>query len=83
MQSCSVRTPTTLYSRVPSGRTSRPSITPGAEGTPHTEADIEAIGEQSRANNKRLDLTGTLMAFGGLFYQVLEGPAEVVDEVYD
>jgi hypothetical protein len=60
-----------------------PSITPGAEGTPHTEADIEAIGEQSRANNKRLDLTGMLMAFGERFYQVLEGPAEVVDEVYD
>jgi adenylate cyclase len=49
---------------------------------PHTEADIEAIGEQSRANNERLDLTGMLMASGGLFYQVLEGPAEAVDEVY-
>jgi hypothetical protein len=50
---------------------------------PHTEADIQAIGEQSRANNDRLDLTGMLMASGGLFYQVLEGPAEAVDEVYD
>jgi hypothetical protein len=49
---------------------------------PHTEADIEAIGEQSRANNEQLDLTGMLMASGGLFYQVLEGPAEAVDEVY-
>lgn len=49
---------------------------------PHTEADIEAIGEQSRANNERLDLTGVLMASGGLFYQVLEGPADAVDEVY-
>jgi adenylate cyclase len=49
---------------------------------PHTEADIEAIGGQSRANNERLDLTGMLMASGGLFYQVLEGPAEAVDEVY-
>jgi hypothetical protein len=48
----------------------------------HTEADIEKIGEQSRANNQRLDLTGMLMASGGLFYQVLEGPAEAVDEVY-
>lgn len=49
---------------------------------PHTEADIKAIGEQSRSNNQRLDLTGMLMASGGLFYQVLEGPAETVDEVY-
>jgi hypothetical protein len=50
--------------------------------TAHTEADIQKIGEQSRANNQRLDLTGMLMASGGLFYQVLEGPAEAVDEVY-
>ena len=43
---------------------------------------IEHIGEQSRANNERLGLTGLLMASGGIFYQVLEGPAEHVDEVY-
>ena len=49
---------------------------------PHSEADIEAIGVQSRANNERLGLTGFLMASGGLFYQVLEGPAEAIDEVY-
>jgi hypothetical protein len=50
--------------------------------SPLSEADIEAIGEQSRCNNERLDLTGLLMASGGLFYQVLEGPDEAVDEVY-
>lgn len=50
--------------------------------SPLSEADIQAIGEQSRRNNERLDLTGVLMASGGLFYQVLEGPAEAVDEVY-
>jgi hypothetical protein len=49
---------------------------------PHTEADIKEIGDQSRANNEKLGLTGMLMASGGLFYQVLEGPAEAVDEVY-
>ena len=48
----------------------------------HSEADIEEIGRQSRANNERLGLTGLLMASGGLFYQVLEGPSEAVDEVY-
>ena len=51
--------------------------------SPLSEADIAAIGEQSRSNNERLGLTGVLMASGGLFYQVLEGPAEVVDEVYN
>jgi hypothetical protein len=50
--------------------------------SPLSEADIQAIGEQSRRNNERLDLTGVLMASGGLFYQVLEGPDEAVDEVY-
>ncbi len=49
---------------------------------PMSEDAIEAIGEQSRANNESLGLTGILMASGGLFYQVLEGPAEAVDEVY-
>ncbi|HSO24054.1 MAG TPA: BLUF domain-containing protein [Chondromyces sp.] len=50
--------------------------------SPLSEADIQAIGEQSRRNNERLGLTGVLMASGGLFYQVLEGPDEAVDEVY-
>ena len=49
---------------------------------PLSEEAIRAIGEQSQANNERLGLTGVLMASGGLFYQVLEGPAEAVDEVY-
>ncbi len=50
--------------------------------SPLSEADVQAIGEQSRRNNERLGLTGVLMASGGLFYQVLEGPDEAVDEVY-
>ena len=50
--------------------------------SPLSEADIQAIGEQSQRNNERLGLTGVLMASGGLFYQVLEGPDEAVDEVY-
>lgn len=49
---------------------------------PMSAAAVEAIGEQSRANNERLGLTGILMASGGLFYQVLEGPPQAVDEVY-
>ena len=44
---------------------------------------IEEIGEQSKRNNERVGVTGVLMASGGLFYQVLEGPEEAVDEVYE
>ncbi len=43
---------------------------------------IEQIGELSRKNNESLGLTGLLMSSGGIFYQVLEGPAEAVDDVY-
>lgn len=43
---------------------------------------IEEIGAQSQKNNASMDLTGLLMSSGGLFYQVLEGPAEAVDDVY-
>ena len=49
---------------------------------PLSEEAIEQIGEQSQRNNDRLGLTGLLMSSGGLFYQILEGPAEAVDEVY-
>lgn len=49
---------------------------------PLDSAGIEAIGEQAARKNRELGLTGLLMASGGLFYQVLEGPAEAVDEVY-
>ena len=50
--------------------------------TPLDSTAIAAIGEQASRNNQRLGLTGLLMTSGGLFYQVLEGPPEAVDEVY-
>lgn len=49
---------------------------------PLDSTGIAAIGEQASRNNQRLGLTGLLMTSGGLFYQVLEGPAEEVDAVY-
>jgi hypothetical protein len=51
-----------------------------AEGT--TAEDIEAIAAQSADNNAKLGITGILLTGGGLFFQILEGPAEVVDGVY-
>jgi len=50
--------------------------------SPLSAQAIEEIGEQSKRNNERLDLTGLLMASGGMFYQVLEGPPQAVDDVY-
>jgi len=51
-----------------------------AEGT--TAKDIEGIAAQSADNNTKLGITGILLTGGGLFFQILEGPAEAVDAVY-
>lgn len=39
--------------------------------------------EQSREINKSLDITGMLLYAGGNFIQLLEGPKESVEEIYD
>ena len=41
-----------------------------------TNADIEQIGEISEINNARDQLTGALLCYNGVFYQILEGPRE-------
>jgi hypothetical protein len=50
--------------------------------TPMTARDIERIAAQSAANNKKAGVTGLLMATGGVFFQVIEGPDEAVSELY-
>jgi len=50
---------------------------------PMTAEEIEEIGSRATEKNRDLGLTGLLMASGGLFYQVLEGPPEEVDRIYD
>jgi len=50
--------------------------------TPMTARDIERIAAQSAANNRKLGITGLLIASGGVFFQVIEGPAAAVDEIY-
>jgi hypothetical protein len=50
---------------------------------PVSEDDISAILLKSRANNRRLGLTGALMYRGERFIQILEGPDEVVRERFD
>lgn len=47
------------------------------------KAEIEGITEQAARNNAAHDVTGVLMTSGGLFFQILEGPIDAVDEIYD
>jgi hypothetical protein len=42
------------------------------------DADLATLLMNSRANNRRLDLTGFLRHKDGTFLQLLEGPADVV-----
>jgi hypothetical protein len=49
---------------------------------PFSESELAELGEVSASNNKELGVTGVLMTSGGVFFQILEGPAEAVDQVY-
>ena len=49
---------------------------------PFSESELEKLGDLSARNNKELDVTGVLMTSGGIFFQILEGPEEAVDQVY-
>jgi hypothetical protein len=46
------------------------------------EYDIPALLERARMANAERDLTGMLLYIDGSFFQVLEGDAAAVDEVY-
>jgi hypothetical protein len=48
--------------------------------------DLEEFAQllqAARENNARLDLTGMLLHAEGTFFQVLEGPPDVVEALYD
>lgn len=47
-----------------------------------TEGELDRLGQQAAAKNEQLGVTGVLMASGGLFFQVIEGPAEAVDGLF-
>jgi len=49
---------------------------------PMDERELQSLGEAAAEKNQQNDITGFLMVSGGLFYQVLEGPEENVDEIY-
>ena len=45
--------------------------------------DIDEIVQTSQKNNPKRRITGMLVASGDLFYQLLEGPREEIDSLYD
>ena len=45
--------------------------------------DIDQIVETSQRNNPGRKITGMLLASGDLFYQLLEGPSEQIDLLYE
>lgn len=49
---------------------------------PLTEKELESLGQQAAAKNTELGVTGILMASGGMFYQVIEGPPEAVNGLF-
>ena len=49
---------------------------------PLAEGELTELGEQAAEKNRELGVTGVLMASGGVFYQVLEGPSAAVDDLY-
>ena len=44
--------------------------------------ELDAILEQSRRNNEKVDVTGILLHYAGTFFQVLEGEEDVVEKLY-
>lgn len=49
---------------------------------PFSESELQELGEVSAKNNQSAGVTGVLMTSGGVFFQILEGPAEAVDRIY-
>ncbi|MBK4730696.1 BLUF domain-containing protein [Oxynema sp. CENA135] len=49
---------------------------------PLSPKEVEEIGQVSRRNNQRDGITGVLLCSGGIFFQILEGEAEKIDNLY-
>ncbi len=44
--------------------------------------EIEELASQAAKKNAENEITGVLMAKGGLFFQIIEGPEENIDELF-
>jgi hypothetical protein len=49
---------------------------------PLNRDEIAQLADDAAERNRSLGVTGMLMSSGGIFYQVLEGPIEVVDDLF-
>ncbi len=49
---------------------------------PMTPADVRHIVEAAQRHNATIGVTGILLAFGGVFMQVLEGPTDTVQALF-
>ena len=47
-----------------------------------SDQKIEDLASQAAKNNARNDITGILMAKGGIFFQIIEGPEENIDKLF-
>jgi len=47
-----------------------------------THVEVEELGLRAARRNEELGVTGLLMTGGGLFFQILEGPREAVDQLW-
>lgn len=45
--------------------------------------EIDRLVTEAEENNKKLDITGILIASGQMFFQVIEGPGHHVDMLYE
>ena len=50
---------------------------------PLGSAEIARLADQSAVRNQQLGITGVLMSAGGLFFQIIEGPKEHVEALYE
>jgi class 3 adenylate cyclase len=53
------------------------------QSKPMSSEQINALGELAAAQNARQDITGILIYSAGLFYQVIEGPEEKIDSLFE
>ena len=49
---------------------------------PLTHEEINDLVEKAVTKNMELEITGVLVACGDIFFQIIEGPAKNIDELY-
>ena len=46
------------------------------------DEELEELARQAASKNAEHDITGVLMAKGGVFFQIIEGPEENIDKLF-